>query len=75
MPDGEFRDRPVRPLRHLSLGDPGRAGGQPLAPTPLRPPDQRSVTRAARPAEMAALYGRPRTDSAELVRAALFAVK
>jgi hypothetical protein len=27
------------------------------------------------PAEMAALYGRPRTDSAELVRAALFAVK
>jgi hypothetical protein len=27
----------------------GRAGGQPLAPTPLRPPDQRSATRAAGP--------------------------
>jgi len=28
---------------------PGRAGGQPLAPTPLRPPDPESATRAADP--------------------------
>ncbi len=40
---------PCRSRRHLSWCDPGSAGGQPPAPTPLRPPDQRSATRAAGP--------------------------
>ena len=48
-----FRDRPVRPFRHLSARDPGRPGNQrkvSAPPAPATLPPRRSATQAGGPA-------------------------